>query len=102
MTRKGGGKAILKEAMEDYLPADLLYRPKQGFTVPLARWLRGPLRDQLQALAQSAHLRDSGMIDMVAVDAMAKAHIGGLRDYSKPLWLVWVFEAFLRRNALQV
>jgi hypothetical protein len=42
------------------------------------------------------------MIDMVAVDAMAKAHIGGLRDYSKPLWLVWVFEAFLRRNALQV
>lgn len=101
MTRKGGGKAILKEAMEDYLPDDLLYRPKQGFTVPLARWLRGPLRDQLQALANSAHLRDSGMIDMDAVDAMAKAHIGGLRDYSKPLWLVWVFEAFLRRNAVQ-
>ena len=99
MTRKGGGKAILKEAMEDYLPDDLLYRPKQGFSVPLAQWLRGPLRGQLQALTQSAPLRDSGMIDMDAVDAMAKAHIGGLRDYSKPLWLVWVFEAFLRRNA---
>ena len=99
MTRKGGGKAILKEAMEAYLPNEVLYRPKQGFTVPLARWLRGPLRDQLLALAQSSHLRDSGIVDLAAVDAMAKAHIGGLRDYSKPLWLVWVFEAFLRRNA---
>ena len=85
--------------MEAYLPNDLLYRPKQGFTVPLARWLRGPLREQLLAVAASPHLRDSGMIDMDAVDAMAKAHLGGLRDHSKALWLVWVFDAFLRRNA---
>ncbi len=99
ITRQGGGKAILKQAMEAYLPNEILYRPKQGFTVPLARWLRGPLREQLLALAGSAHLRDSGMIDMDAVDAMAKAHIGGLRDHSKALWLVWVFDAFLRRNA---
>ena len=99
ITRQGGGKAILKTAMEAYLPNDLLYRPKQGFTVPLARWLRGPLREQLLAMAASPHLRDSGMIDMDAVDAMAKAHLGGLRDHSKALWLVWVFDAFLRRNA---
>jgi asparagine synthase (glutamine-hydrolysing) len=99
ITRQGGGKAILKQAMEAYLPSDLLYRPKQGFSVPLASWLRGPLRDQLLALAGSAHLRDCGMIDIGAVEAMAKAHIGGLRDYSKPLWLIWVFDAFLRRNA---
>jgi asparagine synthase (glutamine-hydrolysing) len=99
ITRQGGGKAILKTAMEAYLPNEVLYRPKQGFTVPLARWLRGPLREQLLAVAASPHLRDSGMIDMDAVDAMAKAHIGGLRDHSKALWLVWVFDAFLRRNA---
>ena len=99
ITRDGGGKAILKKAMEAYLPGDLLYRPKQGFTVPLARWLRGPLREQLLAMAASPHLRDSGMVDMDAVDAMAKAHLGGLRDHSKALWLVWVFDAFLRRNA---
>ena len=85
--------------MEPYLPHELLYRPKRGFDVPTARWLRGPLRDKLLELAASTHLRDSGMIDMQAVDAMAKAHIGGLRDHSKALWLVWVFDAFLRRNA---
>jgi asparagine synthase (glutamine-hydrolysing) len=99
LTREGGGKSILKRAMEPYLPNDLLYRPKQGFTVPLARWLRGPLRGKLLELARSPHLRDSGMIDMAGVEAMANAHVGGLRDCSKPLWLVWVFDAFLRRNA---
>ena len=52
-----------------------------------------------EELAASPHLRDSGMVDMDAVDVMAKAHIGGLRDHSKALWLVWVFDAFLRRNA---
>lgn len=90
-----GGKAILKKAMEPYLSADLLYRPKQGFTVPLAQWLRGPLRGNVAELAQSPRLRDSGMINVEAVGRMAQAHIAGRRDFSKPLWLAWVFDAFL-------
>ena len=38
------GKYLLKKAMEPPLPHDILYRPKMGFAVPLARWFRGPLR----------------------------------------------------------
>jgi asparagine synthase (glutamine-hydrolysing) len=81
--------------MEAYLPKDLLYRPKQGFTVPLARWFRGPLREAVLGLADSSHLRESGAINMHTVRTMAQAHVGGLQDHSKALWLVWVFNAFL-------
>jgi asparagine synthase (glutamine-hydrolysing) len=90
-----GGKSRLKRAMEPFLSHDLLYREKQGFTVPLARWFREELRAQVQALGQSEALRDSGVINMETVARMAKAHAAGVRDHSKALWLVWVFDAFL-------
>ena len=95
LSPKAGGKRILKKAMEAYLPEDLLYRRKQGFSVPLAAWLRGPLRDQMMDLSQRSRLRDSGVVDAGALGRMASAHASGRRDFSKPLWLVWVFDAFL-------
>src|SRR5690606_23304776 len=47
----GEGKALLKHAMEPMLPADVLYRPKMGFSVPLASWLRGPLAARAREVA---------------------------------------------------
>jgi asparagine synthase (glutamine-hydrolysing) len=94
----GGGKAILKRAMERYLPRDLLYRPKQGFTIPLAEWFRGPLRGQVLGLADSPALKESGVLDPRRVRRLASGHMGGLEDHSKALWLVWVLDAFLGRR----
>jgi asparagine synthase (glutamine-hydrolysing) len=85
--------------MEPYLSRDLLYRPKQGFTVPLARWFRHALREEILALPHSPWLRDSGIVNTQTVAAMVHAHMRGARDHSKALWLVWSFEAFLRQSA---
>lgn len=95
----GNGKAILKAAMESRLPYDLLYRPKQGFAVPLASWFRGPLREQVQGLADSSPLVESGLIDRETVRRLARGHQGGAQDNSKALWLIWVFDAFLAHSA---
>jgi asparagine synthase (glutamine-hydrolysing) len=92
---QAGGKRILKQAMEPYLPHDIMYRRKQGFTVPMAKWLRGPLREQMLGLSRRSRLRDSGIVDTQALARMAAAHASGRRDFSGPLWLVWVFDAFL-------
>jgi asparagine synthase (glutamine-hydrolysing) len=96
---RAGGKAILKRAMAPYLPEDLLYRKKQGFTVPLAQWLRGPLKPNVLELAQSSRLRDSGVVDMSTVSRMTREHLSGSRDHSKGIWLTWVFDAFLAQRA---
>lgn len=98
ITGAAGGKAILKDSMADRLPHDLLYRPKQGFTVPLARWFRGPLSEQVQGLADSSALVDSGMIDRETVRRFARGHLSGAQDNSKALWLLWVFDAFLAHS----
>ncbi len=95
LTLSAGGKALLKRALESRLPKALLYRPKQGFTVPLARWFRGPLRDQVLHLADSPTLAADGAVDSQTLRSMASAHAAGREDNSKALWLAWVFNAFL-------
>jgi asparagine synthase (glutamine-hydrolysing) len=95
LSRARGGKALLKAALEPHLPADLLYRRKTGFSPPVSAWFRGPLRERLLSLADAPLLRESGVVDVEVVRRMARAHASGLADHSKPLWLVWVFAAFL-------
>jgi asparagine synthase (glutamine-hydrolysing) len=95
-SRQRGGKAILKQGLEGYLPREILYRPKTGFAPPISEWLRGPLRDRMLALPQSPSLRGCGILELDEVRRMAEQHAAGLADNSKPLWLVWVFAAFLQ------
>jgi asparagine synthase (glutamine-hydrolysing) len=101
LSRATGGKRLLKQALESRLPKDLLYRQKKGFTVPLDRWFRGPLREQVLALADSPALNAGGAVDPEAVRRLASGHVSGLQDNSKALWLVWVFNAFLEHRPEQ-
>ena len=80
------GKWLLKKAMERYLPADILYRPKQGFVTPIAQWLRGPLAGEARAIAVSSGLARTGWFDKAQVARMAEAHIAGRSDHSRMLW----------------
>jgi asparagine synthase (glutamine-hydrolysing) len=84
--RGGQGKWAMKKAMEPDLPNDILYRPKMGFVTPIAGWMRGPLADEVRALAKSEQLVDSGWFDAKALTKMADAHISGLSDHSRTLW----------------
>jgi asparagine synthase (glutamine-hydrolysing) len=91
---------LLKKSMEPYLPEGVLYRPKMGFSVPLADWLRGPLKHRLRDTVLGARLLDTGWFDPAYVRSLVDAHQSGARDYSAPLWSLMMFEAFLR-NVLE-
>jgi len=92
----GGSKLLLKKTMEGRLPAEVMHRPKMGFSVPLARWLRGPLRAHMQAVLTGKELADTGMFNPAALKRLADEHLAGTRDHSTPIWTVLMFEAFLR------
>jgi asparagine synthase (glutamine-hydrolysing) len=91
------GKYLLKKAMEPNLPHDILYRPKMGFAVPLARWFRGPLRQRVRDAVLGDRLADTGWFDRAYLAHLVDAHQSGARDYSAPLWTLLMFEAFLRK-----
>ncbi len=90
------GKFLLKKALEPSLPQDILYRPKMGFAVPLARWFRGPLRERVREAVLGSRLAETGWFNQKYLQHLVDAHQSGARDYSSPLWTVLMFEAFLR------
>ena len=92
----GVGKAMLKAAMKDFLPHDVLYRKKKGFSVPLADWMRGPLKERVASMMNSERLGDSGFIDMDYLSRMCSDHQRGARDNSTAIWSVLMFDSFLR------
>jgi asparagine synthase (glutamine-hydrolysing) len=92
----GEGKYILKKALEPYLPEDIMYRPKKGFSIPVASWFRGPLRAQVRAAVLSPLLLDTGIFNPAYLRHMVDQHESGANDYSASLWSVMMFEAFLR------
>ncbi len=90
------GKYLLKRAMEPYLPQEVLYRPKMGFAVPLARWFRGPLRQRVRDAVLGDRLAATGWFEHRTLEHLVKSHESGARDHSPALWSLLMFEAFLR------
>jgi asparagine synthase (glutamine-hydrolysing) len=88
------GKWLLRGVLEKHLPPALYDRPKQGFGVPLARWLRGPLKEWTGDLLASRRLGDNGLIDSTLVQHMWNEHRAGIRDWHDQLWPVLMFEAW--------
>jgi len=90
------GKYLLKKAMEPKLPNEVLYRPKMGFSVPLARWFRGPLKQRMQDAILGSRLTETGWFNRSYLEHLVNAHQSGQRDYSASIWTLLMFEAFLR------
>ena len=89
------GKYLLKKAMRPYLPHDVLYRKKMGFSVPLAAWFRGPLAATIRGVVLGDRLASTGMFNQDFLREAVEAHQSGRRDYSVILWTVLMFDAFL-------
>jgi len=90
------GKILLKKAMEPHLPHDIMYRPKMGFSVPLAQWFRGPLRQRVQDSLFGETLAGTGIFERRVLEQIVAHHQRGVRDHSSPIWTLLMFEAFLR------
>lgn len=94
--KRGEGKYLLKKAMEPYLPNDIMYRPKMGFAVPLARWFRGPLRQRVRDSLLKGQIAESGWFNQKMIEQMVDQHESGRSDHSTPLWTLLMYDAFLR------
>ncbi len=97
--RDGRGKWPLRALLARHLPPALFERPKQGFAVPVAAWLRGPLREWAGDLLSSARLADEGLIDAATITALWDEHRRGEEDWSPILWAACMFEAWREETA---
>jgi asparagine synthase (glutamine-hydrolysing) len=91
-------KIILRQAMKDYLPAEVLNKPKQGFSIPLKHWLNGPLRPMMSDLLSETSVRQRGYFDSRIIADWIEEHNTGRANHSHRLWSLMVLELWQRKT----
>jgi asparagine synthase (glutamine-hydrolysing) len=89
------GKAPLREILHRYVPRELVDRPKRGFEVPLAGWLRGPLKPWAEDMLAPGRLADEGFFDQSVIMRHWREHQAGRRNWHRRLWPVLMFQSWL-------
>lgn len=92
------GKYAFKKALEPYVDHNILYRPKMGFSIPLADWFRGPLRQELSSNLLSENMLDSGFFCADTLKTMLAEHTSGRSDHADALWSLLMFAKFINRQ----
>jgi len=90
------GKWVLRKASPDLVPGWVFKRKRRGFTLPIAQWLKGPLRSLLDTYLSTSVVGDRGIFKADMVREMVRAHTDGKADLSLPLWGLITLEVWQR------
>lgn len=97
--RGHGTKLLLKQVAARHVPDRCVYRPKQGFSIPIKNWLPTTLRPLMDDLLDLASLRAEGVFRPETVDRLVREHLEGRENHSHVLWSLMVFQDWRRRWA---
>jgi asparagine synthase (glutamine-hydrolysing) len=95
--RRGVRKYILKKAFKDRLPASILGRGKEGFSMPMKNWLNQEWNGLMHDLLCADNLRADGLFDATAVERLMREHEARNQNHSHLLWGLMVFQLWKHR-----
>jgi len=93
--RDGRSKWLLRRVLSRYVPDHLVERPKMGFGVPLAEWLRGPLRAWAEDLLDESRLAREGFLRPAPIQQAWREHLTHRADWADQLWSVLMLQSWL-------
>jgi asparagine synthase (glutamine-hydrolysing) len=93
----GPSKVLLKRVASRYVPKDCVYRPKEGFSIPIKNWLGNQLRPLMEELLNSRTLNKQGVFRVSTIERLKREHLTGLANHSHLLWSLMVFQAWCKR-----
>ena len=96
-TGNGVGKRLLRRVLDRYVPRELVERRKQGFTMPVASWLRRELREWAENLLDERRLAEDGIFEIGPIRDRWREHLDGRCNWHSQLWAVLMFQAWKER-----
>lgn len=96
--RNGVSKWLLREVLYDYVPKNLIDRPKMGFSVPIGAWLRGPLKEWAADLISTDRINSQGIYNAKFIDTIWSEHQSGKKNWEYQLWNVLMFQHWLNTS----
>ena len=92
------GKYAFKKMLEPYVDKNILYRPKMGFSIPIAQWFRGPLKNLVKEIVLSEKMLDSGFFSVGELNNTVNEHLLGKSNHADELWCLLMFAKFINRQ----
>lgn len=96
--RKRESKWLLRQVLDRHVPRFLMDRPKQGFKMPMAQWMRGPLREWAESLLDISKMKEQGYLNVDLVHRFWNATLAGAEYGQGYMWPVLVFQSWLDTN----
>ncbi len=90
-------KYILKKSVKGILPDEVIHRKKKGFGVPIAKWIKGPLKDLFEDLLSPDRVGREGFLNPSYVSRLLQDHLSNKKDNRKQLWTLLVWELWVNR-----
>ena len=91
-------KWLLRQVLQNYLPENLIEGPKKGFSVPIAEWLRGPLKNWVNDLLDEKLISSQNYFSAKPIKIKWEEHLSGKQDWSKQLWTILMFQSWLQER----
>ncbi|HLP48071.1 MAG TPA: asparagine synthase C-terminal domain-containing protein, partial [Candidatus Kapabacteria bacterium] len=90
-------KWFFKKAMEGILPNEIIYRQKEGFSIPIKTWLRTELKDLMLEYLSEKRVKELGLFNYAYIKQMIEEHLSGKRDHAHRLWALINFNLWRER-----
>jgi asparagine synthase (glutamine-hydrolysing) len=94
---QGQTKILLKTIAARYVPADCVYRPKEGFSIPIKNWLKREFRDLMLEHLNPHHIQQQGIFRASTITRLIREHLKGKANHSHILWSLIVFQNWQKR-----
>lgn len=93
----GTKKRILRDIVHDYIPKEMMDRPKMGFAIPIADWLSKDLRDLVESFLNKEVIEEQGIFNWQYVDKIKTAFYSGKKEYDVKIWYFLQFQMWLEK-----
>ena len=93
----GVKKRILRDIVHDYIPQELLDRPKMGFAIPIAKWLSNELKDHVETYLDEQKIKEQGLFNYEYITKIKMAFFNGRKEYDTKIWYILMFQMWYER-----